>query len=238
MKINQVVSEHKKGVRAMKYGKKTKGAVPVYGPDAKNVAKLQPVKPVGPGADKKDVKEDLSNVTVKPITGAQEVDVNGQKIATATDATAAATIAQLAKDGKISAPTGNNNSNPMEEGPEIPYYVELGPNGPMAKTGGRGTTQIVASKLWTAITPEIEAKADSQGYRKVMLQHGGRQFPGLEGGDQKLGSKIIVAPSDYQSMMSPNANSPSRPASVPSAPPMKEADDELLEKMRTIAGLR
>lgn len=229
----------------MKYGKKTKGAVPVYGPDAKNVAKLQPVKPVGPGADKKDVKEDLSNVTVKPITGAQEVDVNGQKIATATDATAAATIAQLAKDGKISAPTGDST---MEEGPEIPYYVELGPNGPMAKTGGRGTTQIVASKLWTAITPEIEAKADSQGYRKVMLQHGGRQFPGLEGGDQKLGSKIIVAPSDFQILSQPqgtDASTMRRSMGVTSAektgigaPPMKEADDELLEKMRTIAGLR
>jgi len=46
MKVNQIVNEHKKGVRAMKYGKKTKGAVPVYGPDANN-AKLKPVKPTG-----------------------------------------------------------------------------------------------------------------------------------------------------------------------------------------------
>jgi len=49
MKVKQIVGEHKKGVRAMKYGKKTKGAVPIYGPDAKD-AKLKPVKPVGPGA--------------------------------------------------------------------------------------------------------------------------------------------------------------------------------------------
>ena len=46
MKVNQIVSEHKKGVRAMKYATKTKGTVPVYGPDSKD-AKLKPVKPTG-----------------------------------------------------------------------------------------------------------------------------------------------------------------------------------------------
>lgn len=86
------------------------------------------------------------------------------------------------------------------EGPEVPYYVEIGPQGPVAKTGGRGQTTIVPSKLWSGITPEIEAKAHGQGFRKVMLQFNGKQFPGLEGGDQKLGSKIIVAPMDYQSL--------------------------------------
>ncbi len=88
----------------------------------------------------------------------------------------------------------------MEEGPEVPYYVEIGPQGPFAKTGGRGQTAIVPSKLWSGITPDIEQKAHAQGFRKVMLQFNGKQFPGLEGGDQKLGSKIIVAPMDYQSL--------------------------------------
>ena len=46
MKVNQIVSEHKKGVLAKKYTKKTKGTVPVYGPEA-NDGKLKPVKPVG-----------------------------------------------------------------------------------------------------------------------------------------------------------------------------------------------
>ena len=46
MKVNQIVNEHKKGVRAMKYTKKAKSPVPVYGPDANN-AKLKPVKPTG-----------------------------------------------------------------------------------------------------------------------------------------------------------------------------------------------
>lgn len=46
MKVSQIVSEHKKGVVAKKYTKKTKTAIPVYGPDSKD-AKLKPVKPVG-----------------------------------------------------------------------------------------------------------------------------------------------------------------------------------------------
>ena len=48
----------------MKYGKKTKGAVPVYGPDAKD-AKLKPVKPVGPGQKIDEV--DMTNSSAKVI---------------------------------------------------------------------------------------------------------------------------------------------------------------------------
>jgi hypothetical protein len=110
MKVKQIVSEHKKGVRAMKYGKKTKGTVPVYGPESKD-AKLKPVKPVG------TVQEDATNVQIKPIANAQQIDINGQKVATTTDAGAAATIAQLAKDGKIAMNPPSNSTNPtsMEE---------------------------------------------------------------------------------------------------------------------------
>ncbi len=47
MKVKQIVSEHKKGVRAHIYNKKAttkaQGPVPLYGPD-KNDAKLKPVK--------------------------------------------------------------------------------------------------------------------------------------------------------------------------------------------------
>jgi hypothetical protein len=50
MKVSQIVSEHKKGVVARKYNKKTKGTIPVYGPDSKD-AKLKPVKPAGPVAE-------------------------------------------------------------------------------------------------------------------------------------------------------------------------------------------
>lgn len=64
MKVNQIVSEHKKGVKAIKYGKKTKGAVPVYGPDSKD-AKLKPVKPSGAG--QKIDEFDMTNSSAKVI---------------------------------------------------------------------------------------------------------------------------------------------------------------------------
>ena len=60
MKINQIIGEHKKGVRAMKYAKKTKSTIPVYGPEANN-GKLKPVKPIG------TIKEDNISATIKAI---------------------------------------------------------------------------------------------------------------------------------------------------------------------------
>jgi hypothetical protein len=127
---------------------------------------------------------------------------------------------------------------------DIPYQVKQGPQ-PMAMTSPRPTA-IVASKKWTAITPDIEAKATQQGFRKVMLKVNGQIVPGLEGGDQAMGSKIIVAPSDFENMTrTGDAGTARRPMGVQSAektgigaPPLKESDKALLDKMFTIAGLR
>ena len=103
MKVKQVVGEHKKGFRAKKYASKPKNTIAPKKPE--------PIKPVGTVKPGDMVKEDpMANVAVKPVTGASEVDVNGQKIATTTDASAAATIAQLAKDGKIAVPPQNNQN--------------------------------------------------------------------------------------------------------------------------------
>lgn len=90
--------------------------------------------------------------------------------------------------------------NIITEASEVPYFVDVSSGKPMAKTGA-GMTAIVASKLWTAVTPDVIARAEAQGFRRVMLQHNNRQFMGLEGGDMKLGSKIIVAPSDYATLV-------------------------------------
>ena len=104
MKVKQVVGEHKKGFRAKKYASKPKNTIAPKKPE--------PIKPVGTVKPGDVVKEDpTANVAVKPVTGASEVDVNGQKIATTTDASAAATIAQLAKDGKIAVPAQGTNPN-------------------------------------------------------------------------------------------------------------------------------
>jgi len=130
------------------------------------------------------------------------------------------------------------------EAADVPYQVKNGPQ-PMAMTSPRPTA-IVASKKWTAITPNIEAKATQQGFRKVMLKVNGQMVPGLEGGDQAMGSKIIVAPSDFENMTrTGNAGTARRPMGVQSAektgigaPPLRESDKVLLDKMLTIAGLR
>lgn len=124
-----------------------------------------------------------------------------------------------------------NAEKNMEEGPEVPYFVDNSSGTPVAKTSPR-PTQIVPSKLWPAITPDIEAKASAQGFRKVMLQFNNKQFPGLEGGDQRLGTKIIVSPTDYQSM-----STTSTPANTQApAAPVRESDAELA-RWKMIAGL-
>jgi len=280
MKVKQIVGEHKKGVRAMKYAKKTKSTVPVYGPEA-NDAKLKPVKP----AVRHDVKEavlkayDGKQATIddpehgktinldltKPENAASlrpndkgelEYDVTpdmatpgaqpgsegpkpGTNVTIKTDETHQ-DIGGDAGDNFIDDVVDHEFEKNVQEAPDIPYQVKMGPQ-PMAMTSP-APTAIVASKKWTAITPEIEAKASAQGFRKVMLKVNGQLVPGLEGGDQALGSKIIVAPSDFQQMSVAGASTMRRPMSVQSAEktgigaPLKESDE--LYKMLTIAGLK
>jgi hypothetical protein len=285
MKVSQIVSEHKKGVRAMKYGKKTKSTVPVYGPEAKD-AKLKPVKPAGPVSEavlkafepgKQAVISDPEKGTditldlTKPQNmAALKPNDNGQLEYDPTPDMAAQGAQQQANPLKpgaeitIKADEGGDiggdptdqfikdvtdaefekaQGREVDEALDTVYPVQLGPQ-PMAKTSPKPTA-IVASKKWTAITPEIEEKAGQQGFRKVLLQFGGKTVPGLEGGDQQLGSKIIVAPSDFESMTSTGASTMRRGMGVQSAertgigaPALREADDILLDKMLTIAGLR
>jgi len=150
-------------------------------------------------------------------------------------------------DGKMSMDTPDLKTGTAvvsTEAADVPYQVKQGPQ-PMAMTSPKPTA-IVASKKWTAITPDIEAKATQQGFRKVMLKVNGQMVPGLEGGDQAMGSKIIVAPSDFENMTrTGNAGTARRPMGVTSAektgigaPPLRESDKALLDKMLTIAGIR
>ena len=259
MKVSQIVSEHKKGFKAKKYASKPKNTI----------APKKPIKTVGPGEeqDLKELGLDPANaegtvvandgktMTValpdgtqitKPVMGTIGQDAEGQDVFNMmtqpnpgqSPTTAAQTPQQKFAPGtKIPVSTAPPQQT-MGEGPETPYFVDNSSGTPMAKTSPRPTA-IVASKMWTAITPEIEAKATAQGFHKVMLQHNGKQVTGLEGGDQKLGSKILVAPADFQSMLAPQGSN----AGIAKSPMAREsaavkADNELLEKMRMIAGLR
>lgn len=131
----------------------------------------------------------------------------------------------------------------IDESSEVPYQVKMGPQ-PMAMTSPKPTA-IVASKKWTAITPDIEAKATSQGFRKVMLKVNGQLVPGLEGGDQALGSKIIVAPGDFETMSATGPSAIKKPMSIPGAektgtgvPPSGFTKQEGLGAIKKLAGLQ
>ena len=75
-----------------------------------------------------------------------------------------------------------------------PYFVDTSTGKPMIKSGN-GLTPVQPSKLWFELTPEVEEKAHSQGFRKIMISVQGKQMPGLEGG-----GKVIVSPKDFQTM--------------------------------------
>jgi hypothetical protein len=256
MKVNQIVSEHKKGVRAMKYTKKTKGTVPVYGPDSTD-AKLKPVKPVGTN----------EAVEVKPMPGASQVSVDGKPIAT-TDAATAQAISQAAEKGQFTTTDGTDQAT-TEAGHEIggdptddfinDIEAEEGifdtPSNPQidALKAMLADPKYASNPAWKSqLEKRLKIAQD-----RASLDHG-----------QAMGSngqpKPVLAPDQF-SKANPNFKEvqspyPSRNAGTPaaaqaaaqSAEPAKpvqsavypsrnkvqEADDVLLGKMLAIAGLR
>jgi len=173
MKLNDIV-EHTKGRRAKIYNRKPKNTIEPHKPQA----------PEGPMSE--------AEVTLKPLAGAQEVDVDGKAVGTATTPQAATAISDLAKKGEFTPATSDNQQPAaMEDEVGTPYFVKLTGNGPVVKSGN-GFTPIVASKIWDTMTPEIEAKAHSQGFRKITLSVNGAMIPALEGG-----GKVIVGKTSY-----------------------------------------
>ena len=77
---------------------------------------------------------------------------------------------------------------------EAPYYITMQGGKPMVKSGN-GLTPVEPSKLWFELTPHVETKALSQGFRKISISSAGSIIAGLEGG-----GKIIVSPKDFQKL--------------------------------------
>ena len=77
---------------------------------------------------------------------------------------------------------------------EAPYYITMQGGKPMVKSGN-GLTPVEPSKLWFELTPDVETKALSQGFRKISISSAGSIIAGLEGG-----GKIIVSPKDFQKL--------------------------------------
>jgi hypothetical protein len=84
---------------------------------------------------------------------------------------------------------------------ETPYYVIMKGGKPMVKSGN-GLTPVEPSKLWFELTPDVEAKAHSQGFRKISISSSGSIISGLEGG-----GKIIVSPRDFQKLSATKTSS-------------------------------
>ena len=84
---------------------------------------------------------------------------------------------------------------------ETPYYVTMKGGKPMVKSGN-GLTPVEPSKLWFELTPDVEAKAHSQGFRKISISSAGSIISGLEGG-----GKIIVSPRDFQKLSATKTSS-------------------------------
>jgi len=90
----------------------------------------------------------------------------------------------------------DTSSTTSEDAGSTPYFVTVQNGKPMIKSGN-GLTPVQASKLWTEITPEVEEKANSQGFRRIEISANGQTIHGLEGG-----GKVIVSPADYQALSS------------------------------------
>jgi hypothetical protein len=135
----------------------------------------------------KDVQGDKVNldngqtVDVKSIT--PDPEKPGQFTMPATDPNAL----------KPGATVTSSDTTTSEDTPN-PYFVDTSTGKPMIKSGN-GLTPVQPSKMWFELTPEVEAKAHSQGFRKIMISVQGKQMPGLEGG-----GKVIVSPRDFQAM--------------------------------------
>ena len=122
MKVNQIVTEHKKGVRAMKYAKKPKGTVPLYGPD-KQEAKLTPVKPIKPVKEDAPigvvsaVSPDGKEVTIKKTDGS-ELKTTGSAVMPGADGKTAQLAPQAGAGLKPGTPVTNSETPVSEEGDE------------------------------------------------------------------------------------------------------------------------
>ena len=276
MKVNQIVSEHKKGVRAKKYTTKAKGTVPVYGPDSKD-AKLKPVKPVGTLNEIESVatavKQNPDGSTVyKDATGAEKTAAAGE-IKTGPDGKPTLAVAGITPGEQINitdkvaeaptdrGPVGGDGTDRLiaaissdehllnDEMGGKPYYVTMQGGKPMVMDNGNtGGSPLGVTSSGEEITPQLIARSTDWSLKSIQLN--GKTYPTLYSGTRgyrvgKQAYQEIIAGAQSR-IMGTNSKQPSRlfnPADVdwhggPKTPGLKEADDVLLGKMLTIAGLR
>jgi hypothetical protein len=244
MKVKHIIGEHKKGVRAKIYNKK--------GPEPRKAKKPQHE----PGGAYPTAFAEAGEVTIKPMPGASEVDVDGKAVGTASTPAAAQTLSDLAKKGEISLtpPNQTPGSTPTATA------EELGDTGPTTRriTPGQETPPGI-NRLTGKPIAEPSAPAPEEP-KPAVTPLSSRYGPGYEGSpaaytitvsgkDYKFAGRDKTGPGTGTIVKVPGGAVGIRglaPVSVElgsdgmfyPAPTNESADNTLLQKMLVIAGLR
>jgi len=125
MKVNQIVSEHKKGFRAKKYASKPKNTIAPKKPE--------PIKPQGPigAGDEKKVKEGATITKTDPTNGTEVTDTATGVKTTLPPDKAAALIPDAEKPGEFDlntqavAPAAGTTPGSGPQTPKVGSKVEI-----------------------------------------------------------------------------------------------------------------
>lgn len=101
-----------------------------------------------------------------------------------------------------------------------PYFVTMVQGKPHLKVDATNTVPIQPSSKWTSITPEVERRANTQGFRKDAAEFNGQPIEVL-----LSGQKAFVSADTYQ-MLTTSAESAGE--NIPSAETIELALDELM----------
>jgi hypothetical protein len=102
-----------------------------------------------------------------------------------------------------------------------PYFTTMVNGKPHLKVDATNTMPILPTDKWTKITPDIERRANSQGFSKAEAEHNNEPFEVLMSGE-----KAFVSAETYKKLTgAPSATSTN---TVPSAETIESALDELM----------
>lgn len=143
-----------------------------------------------------------SEITIKPMPGAQQLAVDGKPIGQANDPAVAQQIAQATKDGKLTLndPTKNpaqSQGAGIQEQPGGPVaQVNTKANPPTVMDNATGGSPLGMTKTGEEITPELIARS-SPDWQERTIQANGKTYTALYSGTRGY----RVGKQTYQAIM-------------------------------------
>ena len=207
----------------------------------------------------KEITISEAEVTSRPIPNAMQIAVDGKPVAQANDPAIAQQITQAAKDGKLTindptkAPGTTGTGIQEEPGTGFVAPVNTKTNPPMVMDNGNtGGSPLGMTSSGEEITPQLVAR--STDWQERSIQANGKTYPALYSGTKGY----RVGKQTYQAIMGSSMSTPSAnkvdpgqsaqarmPAKIDPGqsaqarmPTRESADDQLLQQMLSIAGLR